>query len=177
MNVTVAVCDLTNRVAVEALAKTDPATKDFPYLWRRYRNWEESNARPIVAFVDGDLLGFHAAVFGKTYVNSYYQLTHPSIRGQGVGGIMVEKLLALAHELGCSRLKFKVPKGSDGQRFWEGFGLRAFGEDDHHYVFDVSLVGVSIAADLGQASRQIPDKYLRQYERYGVVVTDCSVSV
>lgn len=156
------------QASVEALSATDPATKDFAYLWRRYRHWAEASARPIVA-VDGDVIvGFHAAAFGSTTVNSYYQLTAPAVRGHGVGGAMVEFLIAEAHRLGCARLKFKVPFASDGQRFWEGFGLHAFGEDDRHLYFDVSLVGVHAAADLAHAVHLLPVDVRRRYKAAGV---------
>ena len=52
--------------AVEAFSQTDPATKEFKYLWRRYQNWDaESNSRPIIAVRDdGAIVGLHAAAFG-----------------------------------------------------------------------------------------------------------------
>lgn len=174
-NVIISVCTLADQSAVEAFAKSDPATLDFPYLWRRYKNWEKPYTFPIIATFVDRIRGFHAAAFGKTYVNSYYQLTHPNVRGQGVGGAMVAKLIELAHERGCTRLKFKVPRISDGQRFWEGFGLRAFGEDSHHYLYDVSLEGVVVPADLADADRVIPPRYIAQYERFGAAITDPTV--
>lgn len=155
--------------AVETLSQTDKSTKEFKYLWRRYKNWADERSRPIVAAHDDDLFGFHAAAFGALYVNSYYQLVAAEARGRGVGGQMVEFLLREAQRLGCRRLKFKVPPGSEGQAFWEGFGLRPIGADRAHLLYDASLDGVSCAADLARSEvGAIPEQAMRRYERSGV---------
>lgn len=123
--------------AVERLGSTDPETKDFRYLWRRYGNWNEKN-NPIIV-IDNAIIGFHAAAFGRIYVNSYYQLVAATHRGQGVGGMMVQELVRIGNERGCLRLKFKTPFGTDGERFWRGFGLKPFAKDEKQYLFDCVL--------------------------------------
>lgn len=152
METTVRRARLDEQDAVEAMSQQDKSTKEFKYLWRRFQNWGDERSMPIVAEAeDGTLVGFHAASFGRRYVNSYYQLTLPVARGQGVGGAMVEFLIQQAHLYGSERLKFKVPPDSDGQRFWEGFGLTPCDRDEKHLLYDVSLYAVSSAKDLATA--------------------------
>ncbi len=134
------------RAAIESLSRQGgAATRDFVYCWHRWGNWDGHHApivavRPPVRPFDVDqVIGFHAAAFGRHYVNSYYQFLLPECRGQGLGGQMVDLLLRTAAKRGCPRLKFKVPFDSDGQRFWEGFGLRPYGKDAKHYLYDLSL--------------------------------------
>jgi GNAT superfamily N-acetyltransferase len=160
---------LEDQAAVEALSQTDSAVKEFKYLWRRYQNWVAEHM-PIIAVVEGlGVVGFHAATFGREYVNSYYQMTAPAVRGQGVGGAMVALVLNEAARVACRRLKFKVPHDSAGQRFWEGFGLRHFGTDAKHRLYDVSLAGIVTPGDLSRATvGHIPEAAARRYQLAGV---------
>lgn len=161
--------------AVEALAVQDKEVHEFKYLWRLYRNWGKNN--PIVASAEthDEICGFHAATFGKRnhYVNSYYQFVLPKYRGAGVGGMMVACLLTTAGVLNCTRLKFKVPFGSMGQRFWNGFELTPFGRDEKHFLYDVDISEAHTPSDLKEAPcnwQSIPEKVLQRYVNNGVEV-------
>lgn len=162
---------LAEQDAVEALASTDKATKEFAYLWRRFGNWTD-RSMPIVAVEAQAVVGFHAAAFGRVYVNSYYQITAPAVRGRGVGGAMVAFLLTEAQRLSCTRLKFKVPHASAGQAFWEGFGLRPFGRDPKHLLYDIALGGVTTPSHLATADHALPDEAVRRYIAGGVELLD-----
>jgi len=164
----------TEQEAVEALSQTDKATKEFKYLWRRFDNWTEASTPIVAVDTDGALIGFHAAAFGRAYVNSYYQLTTAQARGRRVGGTMVEFLLVEAHRLRCVRLKFKVPPGSAGQRFWEGFGVLPFATDAKHALYDISLEGVRTAADLKRADCTPPVQLQLKYLRRGATLLENS---
>jgi len=155
-----------HQAEVEALARSSDAVKDFVFLWRRYRMWPTEP--PFIALdgAGGRLLGFHAARFGRLHVNSFYQLVAAEARGRGVGGAMVDALLAEAIRRGCSRLKFKVHPGNDGHAFWSGFGLRPFATDadETHLLFDISLSGVERASDLARVRHEAPpESVLRRY--------------
>jgi len=157
---------------VEELAATDPETKDFKYLWRRYGNWGKIN--PIIAFedVDGEIIGLHAVTFGTRnhYANSYYQLVAPAFRGQGVGGKMVDQMIKSAKSAECTRLKFKTPFDTDGERFWRGFGLMPFAQDEKQFLFDVDISNVQTLADLRSVTGDIPMSAMKGYERAGVTI-------
>jgi len=165
---TVRLSTVSEQLAIEAMAASDPAVKEFVFLWRRWKNWESHP--PIVVLDDSQespvVVGFHAVSFGtrSRYANSMYQFVMPRMRGQRLGGLMVDYLLALAHVRGCTRLKMKTPFESQGRTFWEGFGLHPFGRDDHHVLFDVSLDGVTCGADLARVdSYAVPAPYLAKY--------------
>ena len=172
MSVSVGRATLDDQDRVEKLSQSDKAVKEFKYLWRRYGNWGNERSYPIIAVSDEDdlLVGFHAAAFGRFYVNSYYQLVAPEVRGTGLGGRMVGFLLSEAQRLGCVRLKFKVPHDSEGQRFWEGFGLQPFGKDARHYLYDYSLEGVTKPSDLARAKAQILERDMDRYRLSGIEV-------
>lgn len=162
---------LADQDAVERASQSDAAVKEFKYLWRRYGNWADASALPFVAMRGAEVVGFHAATFGAEHVNSYYQWVSPRVRGRGIGGRMVAAVLAEARRVGCARLKFKVPHDSDGQRFWEGFGLRPFGTDAKHRLYDVSLQGVETPSDLARAASVLTKGQADRYRRKGVTVT------
>ncbi len=167
------------QLAVEAMSKQFKVIRnDFAYIWRRFRNWELSP--PIVALAGGEVVGFHAAVYGSPagYVNSMYQAVRPDFQGLGLGGRMVEHLLAVADESRLDRLKFKTGFDSPGQVFWGGFGLQPFGfqlKPYKNWLYDVCIIGIMTGADLREKAgpksgdwRAIPEKSLRSYERHGV---------
>src|SRR5688572_4495698 len=113
--------DPSERKMVETMAASDKAVRDFTFSWTRWGHWDEGNY-PIVAEENGELAGFHAAVFNKRngYVNSYFQYTRPEFRGIGLGAAMVAFILFNAAKRGCTRLKFQTPVNSQGQAFWQG---------------------------------------------------------
>jgi len=162
---------LEDQEQVETLNQLDPAVKDFKYLWRLFKNWKP-NSMPIVAEKDEKLVGFHAASFGKKYVNSFYQFTHKKIRGQRVGGEMVAFLLTEAKRLEIPRLKFKVPFESDGRIFWEGFGVVPFAliPWPEELLFDICLSSVWEPSDLKGKGKYVPTRTLEQFKLKGAVI-------
>lgn len=166
---------LEERAQVEALSQLDKSIKDFKFNWQRWQHWHKGNY-PIVVTDDQIVIGFHAATFNKRneYVNSYYQFTSLEYRGKGYGAAMVDFLLFTATKRGQTRLKMQTPKGSDGQKFWMGFGLQPFGYNRDHLFFDVDIDGSSEVFDLIELSplkyswRHIPESSQRNYQLGGV---------
>jgi len=122
----------------------------------------------VVAVTGTELIGFHAATYTPRYINSYYQMVALTARGRGVAGAMLDQVLLIGVAHGSQRLKFKLKFDSDGRAFWEGFGLRPFGKDDVHLLYDVSISGVRCAADLTASSIELPQTVAAGYQRRGV---------
>ena len=169
--------ELSERPQVEALSAMDKAVRDFKFNWTRWGHWDEGNF-PIIAEEDGQVVGFHAAVFNKRngYVNSYFQFTHPSHRGIGLGAAMVGFILHNAPLRNCVRLKFQTPIDSPGQSFWQGFGLLPFGRSKTHLFFDVEISGVNDLYALTQlraskyAWEGIPNASKKRYQSAGLTL-------
>lgn len=166
------------RPSVEALSQMDRAVKEFKYTWHRWGNWGRHNPIVVVEVTQNIMVGFHAAAFGRRsgYVNSYYQFVAPQYQGHGLGAQMVTFILQQASALGCTRLKFKVPKASAGREFWEGFALRPFGEDKQHALFDVSILAITKVEELMTSASAlcdpalIPEASLKKYTARGVTL-------
>lgn len=158
--------------ALIAFSRTNKATKELGYVWTRWGNFGKHD--PVLAITpDGQIRGFHAATFSvrSKYVNSYYQLVADELVGRGIGGRMVDALLQKAAALDLQRLKFKVPPGSAGERFWAGFGLAPFGKDAKHHYYDAPIAGLtSVTQLMGIGRSVVPAKELDAYTKRGVEI-------
>jgi len=160
---------LEEREEIEVLSQTDQAVKDLKYLWRFWKNWKP-NSMPIVAREHGRLIAFHAASFGKKYVNTYFRLTLPEFRGQGVGRKMRDFLLAEAQHRSIPRYKFKMSVNEDEQ-FWTGHGVEPFGRKGEEFLFDVDISEVCCTQDLKPSlCHCIPENLIERYEDRGVEI-------
>lgn len=150
MGIAVRIAHPAEREAVEAFARQFPAIRDFVYTWERWGNWHNVRNRPVVALYGPRIVGVHAATLARRnpYLNSYYLATDPIVRGQGIGGEMISRSLVDAHRNRLTRLKMKCHLDSPGRAFWEGFGCRAFAEDDVQLWYNHDIRGAIVAAQL-----------------------------
>lgn len=127
--------------------------KDFLSNWSWWDNW--SKYPPIVLeHATEGIVGFHACTFTQAgYINSYYLWVQRKHRGKRLGGEMVDFMLREGVRRGKERLKFRVPKGGDGEAFWRGFGLEPIGEIEEEYFFDISLDSITDVASLIEHSK------------------------
>ena len=150
---------------------------DFVFIWHRNGMWGATP--PVVAKVDGKTVGFHAVTFLKNgYINSQFQFVLEEYRGMGLAGAMVDMFLRDGYERRMKRLRFRTPKGNDGNRFWCGFGITPIGETEDRYVFDLSVEGVTCLDDLIRnvkvlcASKPTDKRTLGYYKRSGTTLYD-----
>lgn len=136
-----------DRQVLDGFGKLDKVAKDFLYVWTHWKNWEKNP--PIVAEVDGNVVGFHAMSFTKSgYINSAFIFILSDYRGKGIGGKLIDYTIkeGLAHK--STRLRMRCYKGNDGDAFWRGFGMVPIGETEKEYFYDLAIDGVLKVEDL-----------------------------
>lgn len=130
------------RQSVAELAESFKATKAMGGVWTRWQAWDKSP--PVVAIDNGEVIGFHALMYGTRngYANSYYLGVKETHQGRGIAASLVGMTLKEAMRLGIRRLKFRAKEGSQGAIFWMGMGARAFGQYRNELLFDVDISGL-----------------------------------
>jgi GNAT superfamily N-acetyltransferase len=79
----------------------------------------------LVAVQDDELVGFvdyHRRRDGQ--ITLYHIVVEPAIREQGVGRALVNALVQVARDTGCSRVVLKCPIDLQANQFYQGYGFR-----------------------------------------------------
>lgn len=108
-------------------------------VWTRWEAWDVNP--PIVAIEHGDVVGVHAAMFGKRngYMNTYYLAVVPTHHRRGICGTMLGVGLVEAIRQGQTRLKMRAEEGLPGEFFWRKLGVVPLAIQRGDLIFDVDI--------------------------------------
>jgi hypothetical protein len=156
---------------------------------------DEGRNRPTVAFLhedtcacggtgkvegaicqQGKVIGFHGTSYTKSgYANLYYVVVDTEFKRGGLGKQLIQNSIKRGHALGMTRWTNKSHIGSDGENFFsKHLGIQALAIQGDQLVYDWSLEGINTIDDIKNAAaagtllkvEQIPDRKLKQYQRY-----------
>lgn len=96
--------------------------RDMPAIWSRWKLWETQP--PLVAIVDGKIVGFAAANFLKNdYMNHLYTGISPAMEGTGIGKQLIWANIQRAQALGLTRFTGKTDLVLGGKNFLMALGM------------------------------------------------------
>lgn len=94
---------------------------------------KRKNIHTIIAFVDGKAAGLIIAIESfstfacRPVLNLHDIIVLPEFRRKGIATLMIAKIEALAHQLGCCKLTLEVLEGNEGARaLYETVGFHSY---------------------------------------------------
>lgn len=128
------------------ISKNFKDTKYFKYCSMKW-GWGEHKL--LVAEEDGKIWGFqHMNVCrNRRWTNMYFTCVHPDRHGEGIGGMLFDKVIKLSVAAGKEEIRFKITDWNEQAiKFYKGFGLYPvsavesyYTPDNVDYVYRVSL--------------------------------------
>jgi hypothetical protein len=109
--------------------------RDFNAIWTRWEMWEKSP--PIVAVLDGKIVGFHGVSYLKNdYIYTMYIGVSELAAGTGAAKAMTWFAIQEGQRRGLTRFTAKADTRGGGYNFYTGLGMKPVAATKTEFVFD-----------------------------------------
>lgn len=167
-SINVLFCPLARKTELEKIAAQDMGQKEFVFVWEKWGYWHKGRP-PIIAEINGQIVGFVAVVFlKKDYVNLYYICVLPEFRCHGIAAKLLSFVYKEMKKENFVRLKLKAVIDSIGDKYWRSQGMFCIGHDKKHNYYDTYVETVSTTRFL----QKVMPMYMRNsYIKRGVILS------
>lgn len=148
-------------------AQKNPTIRSFPNYWTWFRNWDTHP--PLVLVEEGKgIIGFIGFVLQKSkeYVNLYGFAVRPEEQRKGLGSLMFEEMLYIAHCAGVKRVKTRADERFPGyQFFYKKLGWNPIAKIGREWIFDAKVFPTleEFKENLPRFYEGIPVKQMEKY--------------
>ena len=115
----------------------DNLNNDFDNFWNYTilkEEIESNNSKYIVAKIDNEIVGFAGIKIIMDEADIMNIVTKQAFRNQGIGTLLLENLISIAHELQLSSISLEVnEENSPAIHLYEKFGFQNLGIRKNYY--------------------------------------------